>query len=95
MVDKTEPLTFNPDAPLGNPDDDRLGHRVFAKSLSNAVLKMIPKDGLVIAVNGKQTSQSNQVVDHSSDNKSTPTPDVSRHARNEVNKGYTTNNLPP
>lgn len=50
---------------------------------------------LVIALHGKSSSQSNQVVDYSSDSTSTPTPVVSRIAWTEVNRGFTTNNFPP
>lgn len=48
----TENRRLSADAPLTNPSDDRLGYSTFAQRLADALCKMAPADGLVVAVYG-------------------------------------------
>jgi len=40
------------DKPLEDPKDDRLGYAVFARHLAESICKMVPPEGLVIAIYG-------------------------------------------
>ena len=54
---------LSPDKPLTDPKDDRLGYAPFAKNLAESILKMIPPEGLVIAIYGQWGSGKSTVIE--------------------------------
>jgi len=45
-------LKLSADSPLQNPSEDALGYSGFAEHLAKAISRMVPREGLVISING-------------------------------------------
>ena len=66
-MDEKPKLELGGDRPKDSLADDRLGHAAFARALARSMAAMVPRDGIVLAINGpwgsSKTSAANMVVD--------------------------------
>ena len=66
-MDEKPKLELGGDRPKDSLADDRLGHAAFARALARSIAAMVPRDGIVLAINGPwgsgKTSAANMVVD--------------------------------
>jgi ABC-type hemin transport system ATPase subunit len=43
---------IDPNKPIKNPDEDKLGYKLFSQDLARNIVKMTPADGFVIGLTG-------------------------------------------
>ena len=52
MTSQVNPQVLSADKPLDDPSLDRLGYAPFAEHLASGILKLVPTEGFVLAVQG-------------------------------------------
>jgi len=50
-LDLKEQLALSADAPLNNPEEDRLEYAPFAEQIAASIIEMSPAEGFVISIN--------------------------------------------